>query len=100
MSGRREGGFRWAPARPPAFGARAMVATSQISATVAGLRMLERGGNAVDAAIAAAAVLGVTEPMSTGVGGDLFAIVHHDGGVVGLDAAGPAPSRGDRGDRV
>ena len=68
-----------------------MVATSQPSATLAGLRMLEQGGNAVDAAIAAAAVLGVTEPMSTGLGGDVFAIVHHEGTEVGLDAAGPAP---------
>jgi gamma-glutamyltranspeptidase/glutathione hydrolase len=70
-----------------------MVATSQAIATLAGVRMLEQGGNAVDAAIAAAAVLGVTEPMSTGLGGDVFAIVHREGRVVGLDAAGPAPVR-------
>lgn len=70
-----------------------MVATSQAGATFAGLRMLEQGGNAVDAAIAAAAVLGVTEPMSTGLGGDVFALIHREGEVVGLDAAGPAPAR-------
>ena len=68
-----------------------MVATSQGAATRAGLRMLERGGNAMDAALAAAAMLCVTEPMSTGVGGDVFAIVWRDGEVIGLDGAGPAP---------
>jgi len=87
------GGFRCAPARASAFASRGMVATSQASSTLAGLRMLEQGGNAVDAAIAAAAVLGVTEPMSTGLGGDVFAIIHREGRVVGLDAAGPAPVR-------
>ena len=55
--------FRFAPARPPAVAAEAMVATSQPLATVAGLRMLEQGGNAADAALAAAAVLCVAEPM-------------------------------------
>ncbi|MBV8941616.1 MAG: gamma-glutamyltransferase [Solirubrobacterales bacterium] len=68
-----------------------MVATSQPTATAAGLRVLSRGGNAVDAAVAAAAALCVTEPMSTGPGGDLFALVFTDGRVEGLDAAGPAP---------
>jgi gamma-glutamyltranspeptidase / glutathione hydrolase len=69
-----------------------MVATSQPLATRAGLRALERGGNAADAAIAAAAVLCVTEPMSTGIGGDCFAQVWRDGQLEGLDAAGPAPA--------
>ena len=54
------------PARASAVAARGMVATSQPLATRAGLRALERGGNAIDAALAAAAVLCVVEPMSTG----------------------------------
>jgi gamma-glutamyltranspeptidase/glutathione hydrolase len=53
-----------------------IVASSQPLAAAAGVQMLEQGGNAVDAAIAANAALGVTEPMMNGVGGDLFAIVY------------------------
>jgi gamma-glutamyltranspeptidase/glutathione hydrolase len=68
-----------------------MVATSQPLATCAGLRLLEQGGSAADAAIAAAAVCCVTEPMSTGIGGDCFALVWRDGRLDGLDSAGPAP---------
>jgi gamma-glutamyltranspeptidase/glutathione hydrolase len=86
----------WSPTRPPAVAARALVSTSQPLATTAGLRMLESGGNAVDAALAAAAVLCVTEPMSTGPGGDLFAIVSQNGAITALDAAGPAPAAVDR----
>src|SRR6478672_2402901 len=92
--------YRFAFGRPPAVAAEAMAATSQPLATRAALRMLERGGNAADAAVAAAAVLCVTEPMSTGIGGDAFAIVWRDGQVEGLDAAGPAPASADPGTPV
>jgi gamma-glutamyltranspeptidase/glutathione hydrolase len=69
-----------------------IVATSQPLASQAGVQVLERGGNAIDAAIAANAVLGLVEPQSNGVGGDLFAIVSQSNGSVhGLNAGGWAP---------
>jgi gamma-glutamyltranspeptidase/glutathione hydrolase len=88
--------FRFAHGRPPAVALEAMVATSQPLATRAGLRALERGGNAADAALAAAAVLAVVEPMSTGIGGDCFALVWRDDAVEGLDSAGPAPAAAEQ----
>src|SRR3954468_21365552 len=87
--------FRFVFGRPPAVAAEAMAATRQQLATRAGLRMLERGGNAADAALAAAAVLCVTEPMSTGIGGDALANVWAEGTLDGLDAAGAAPASAD-----
>ena len=69
---------------------RGMIATSQPLASSAGLDALRRGGNAVDAAVTAAAVLAVIEPTMTGIGGDLFAIVCEPGGRLhGLNASGP-----------
>lgn len=81
--------------RQPVVARDAMVATSQPLATRAGVCALERGGNAADGALAAAAVLCVTQPMSTGIGGDCFAQVWREGVLEGLDAAGPAPAGAD-----
>jgi gamma-glutamyltranspeptidase/glutathione hydrolase len=71
-----------------------VIATSQPLATAAGLRVLQSGGNAIDAAITAAAVLSVVEPTMNGIGGDLFAIVYSakDKKVHGLNASGRAPA--------
>ncbi len=77
--------------RMAAFGTRGMVATSQPVAAQVGMRILQRGGNAVDAAIATAAALTVVEPTSNGIGSDVFAIVWLDGKLHGLNASGPAP---------
>jgi gamma-glutamyltranspeptidase/glutathione hydrolase len=62
--------------RSPAVGRRGLIATSQSLASAAGLDMLQRGGNAIDAAVTAAAVLSVIEPSMNGIGGDLLAIVY------------------------
>ena len=71
-----------------------MAATSQPLATATAIQMLQKGGNAIDAAIAANAVLGVVEPMSCGIGGDLFAIVWDakTKRLYGLNASGRAPA--------
>jgi len=77
--------------RSPVF-ARNLVSTSHPLAAQAGLRMLWQGGNAVDAALAAAAVLTVVEPVSCGLGGDAFALVWAGGKLHGLNASGVAPA--------
>src|SRR5437868_14230212 len=80
-------------ARSMVISRQGIVATSQTLASQAGAQILARGGSAMDAAIAANAVLGVVEPMSDGIGGDLFAI-HWDsktGKLSGLNASGWAP---------
>jgi gamma-glutamyltranspeptidase/glutathione hydrolase len=76
----------------PAIAGETMIATSHPLATQAGLRAFERGGTAVDAALAAAAVLTVAEPTDNGVGGDAFAIVWYDGGLFGLNGSGRSPA--------
>jgi len=69
-----------------------MVATSQPLAAQAGLDILKKGGNAVDAAIATAACLTVVEPTSNGIGSDAFAIAWVDGKMHGLNSSGSAPA--------
>jgi gamma-glutamyltranspeptidase/glutathione hydrolase len=71
-----------------------IVATSQTLASQAGAMILERGGNAIDAAIAVNATLGVVQPGSNGIGGDLFAIVYEakSGKLYGLNASGWTPA--------
>ncbi|MEG1602692.1 MAG: gamma-glutamyltransferase family protein [Cloacibacillus sp.] len=77
------------------YGARGMTATTQPLAAQAGLEMLRRGGNAVDAAVAAAACLTVVEPTSNGIGGDAFALVWMKGELHGLNSSGFAPALAD-----
>src|SRR5690606_32116096 len=73
------------------FAKKGMVATSQPLAAQAGLDILKKGGNAVDAAIATAATLTVVEPTSNGIGGDAFAIVWMKDKMYGLNSSGQAP---------
>ena len=90
--GRAEG---WAAqSRAEVIARNGMVTSSQPLATQAGLAILRRGGNAVDAAVATAAVLGVVEPFSTGIASDLFMIVWDAKSkkLHALAAAGPAPT--------
>ena len=80
--------------RPPALGRYGMVATSQTLASLSGLDILRSGGTAVDAALAANAMLSLTEPHMCGPGGDLFALVWdpREGKLHGLNASGRSPA--------
>jgi len=86
--------FQWSAGYPsqrlPIFG-RNVVATSHPLAAQAGLRMLQRGGNAVDAAIAAAAAMTIVEPVSNGLGSDAFCLLWDGHELHGLNASGRAP---------
>ncbi|MBA3854869.1 MAG: gamma-glutamyltransferase, partial [Gemmatimonas sp.] len=81
--------------RSTVYAPQGMVATSQPLASAAALEVLRTGGNAIDAAVAASAVLGVTEPHMTGIGGDMFAIVWlaKEQRLVAINASGRAGSR-------
>ena len=80
--------------RSPVYGRRGMVAASQPLAVAAGLEILAAGGTAADAAVATAAALNVTEPGSTGIGGDCFALYFEaaTGQVTALNGSGRAPA--------
>ena len=82
----------YASRRSPVL-ARNIVATSQPLAAMAGLRMLLAGGNAVDAALAAAIALTVVEPTGNGLGGDAFAIIWDGSSLHGLNASGRSPAK-------
>ena len=82
-------------ARSPVFG-RDVVATSHPLASQAGLAMLMRGGNAIDAAVAAAMALTVVEPTGCGIGSDAFAIVWDGTALHGLNSSGRSPAAWDR----
>ena len=83
--------------RSTVYAPNGVAATSQPLATTTALEILQNGGNAIDAAVAAAAVLNVTEPHMTGMGGDMFAILWDAdaGRLVGLDASGKSGSKTD-----
>jgi gamma-glutamyltranspeptidase/glutathione hydrolase len=80
--------------RSTVYAPHGMIATSQPLATGAGLAVLERGGNAIDAAVTAAAMLNVVEPHMTGIGGDMFALVWvaREHRLVGLNGSGRSGS--------
>jgi gamma-glutamyltranspeptidase/glutathione hydrolase len=80
--------------RTSVYATNGMVASSQPLASMAGLRILQAGGNAADAAVATAAALNVTEPCSTGIGGDCFCLYYDadKGRVKGLNGSGRAPA--------
>ena len=88
---------RYASQRFPLYARGGMVNCSSPQAAAAGLEALRRGGNAMDAAVAAAATLTVTEPTANGLGSDAFALVwsEKEGRLFGLNASGPAPMLAD-----
>lgn len=84
--------YRYPSRRSVVYGSRGMVCTASQLAAQAGLDMLKKGGNAVDAALATAICLTVVEPVSNGIGSDAFAIVWMKDHMYGLNASGWAPA--------
>ncbi|HXX34624.1 MAG TPA: gamma-glutamyltransferase, partial [Thermodesulfobacteriota bacterium] len=81
--------------RSVVMGTQGMVSSSQTLATLAGYKILLKGGNAVDAAIATASTLNVVEPHCVGIGGDAFALIYlaRENKLIGMNASGRAPCR-------
>ncbi|KAK3232581.1 hypothetical protein CYMTET_57085 [Cymbomonas tetramitiformis] len=90
--GTSQGPTKFNSRRSPALGTNGMVASSQPLASEAGLRILRQGGNAADAAVAMAAALNVTEPTSTGIGGDAFALLFDGEEVQCIMGSGKSPA--------
>ena len=78
--------------RRQVYAGKGMIAASSPLAVQAGIRMFAEGGNAIDAALAAAAALSIVEPCSCGPGGDCFAIIHSGGQMYGMNSAGRSPA--------
>jgi gamma-glutamyltranspeptidase/glutathione hydrolase len=95
-SGDRPVGNRYGT-RSPVFATNGVIACSHPLASAAGLQVFQEGGNAIDAAVTAAAVLAVVEPSMTGIGGDVFALVYDgaSGMLKALNSSGRAGSRAD-----
>ncbi len=88
-----EHAIRWESRRSPILSTRGVVTSSQPLATMAGVAVLQSGGNAADAAVATAAALAVVEPGSTGIGGDCFSLFYgaHRGVVEAVNGSGRSP---------
>jgi len=94
--GQIEGSFKTSASKKASFAKNGMVASAFPDATRAGVEMLRKGGNAVDAACATALALGVCEPQASGIGGQSMAIVHIGGKTVAVDGTSRAPSLAHR----